>query len=152
MRFSHGHRLRHGRFSEPNRTYLVTTVTYDRQPLFTDLGAGRLLVRELRAAQAQGRADSLAWVIMPDHLHWLFILRDATLQSLMRFVKSRSGREINRIACHRGPVWQPGYHDHALRRDEDLIGIARYVVANPLRARLVRRIGDYPLWDAMWLV
>ncbi|RUQ45382.1 transposase, partial [Corynebacterium pseudodiphtheriticum] len=24
-------------------------------------------------------------------------------------------------------------------------------VANPLRAGLVKRIGDYPLWDAIWI-
>jgi hypothetical protein len=24
-------------------------------------------------------------------------------------------------------------------------------VANPLRAKLVERIGDYSLWDAVWL-
>jgi hypothetical protein len=29
--------------------------------------------------------------------------------------------------------------------------MARYIIANPLRAGLVDRIGDYPLWDAMWL-
>ena len=29
--------------------------------------------------------------------------------------------------------------------------MARYIVANPLRARMVERLGDYPLWDAVWL-
>jgi putative transposase len=29
--------------------------------------------------------------------------------------------------------------------------IARYVVANPLRAGLAGTIGDYPYWDAVWL-
>jgi REP element-mobilizing transposase RayT len=48
-------------------------------------------------------------------------------------------------------VWQPGYHDHAVRQDEDLRAMARYVVANPVRAGLVKDIGDYPHWDAVWL-
>jgi hypothetical protein len=38
-----------------------------------------------------------------------------------------------------------------LRKDEDLQTVARYIVANPLRAGLVEKIGDYPLWDAIWL-
>ena len=29
--------------------------------------------------------------------------------------------------------------------------LARYVVANPLRAGLVEKLGDYPLWDAVWV-
>ncbi|MFV3290267.1 transposase, partial [Pseudomonas sp. NY11955] len=29
--------------------------------------------------------------------------------------------------------------------------VARYIVANPIRAGLVSRVGDYPHWDAVWL-
>ena len=49
------------------------------------------------------------------------------------------------------PVWQRGFYDHAIRREENLRNVARYIVANPLRAGLVQQIGDYPLWDAIWL-
>jgi hypothetical protein len=38
-----------------------------------------------------------------------------------------------------------------LRRDEDLRAAALYVVKNPVRAGLVARLGDHPLWDAIWL-
>ncbi|MBB4653636.1 hypothetical protein GGR73_000135 [Xanthomonas sp. F14] len=27
--------------------------------------------------------------------------------------------------------------------------VARYLIANPLRAELVERVGDYPFWDAI---
>jgi len=49
------------------------------------------------------------------------------------------------------PVWQRGFHDHAVRREEDLQALARYVVANPVRAGLVQRTGLYPHWDAIWV-
>ncbi|MCZ6895303.1 MAG: transposase, partial [Gammaproteobacteria bacterium] len=26
-----------------------------------------------------------------------------------------------------------------------------YLLTNPLRAGLVKRLGDYPLWDAVWV-
>jgi len=29
--------------------------------------------------------------------------------------------------------------------------VARYIVANPIRAGLVDNIGQYPYWDAVWL-
>jgi hypothetical protein len=32
-----------------------------------------------------------------------------------------------------------------------LQSVARYIVANPVRAGLVRRVQDYPLWDALWV-
>jgi REP element-mobilizing transposase RayT len=88
---------------------------------------------------------------MPDHLHWLVELHERSLDELMRRIKSNSGRLINRRLGREGPLWQDGYHDRALRTDEDLQVAARYVVANPLRAGLVGRLGDYPHWDAVWL-
>ncbi len=48
-------------------------------------------------------------------------------------------------------LWQAGFHDHGVRAEEDLRSMARYIVANPLRAGLVERLGDYPHWDARWL-
>jgi hypothetical protein len=38
-----------------------------------------------------------------------------------------------------------------LRRDENIRQAARYIVANPVRAGLVRRAADYPYWDCIWL-
>ena len=47
--------------------------------------------------------------------------------------------------------WQSGFHDHALRTEEDVRNVARYVIANPQRAGLVEHVSDYPWWDARWL-
>ncbi|MGY4533014.1 REP element-mobilizing transposase RayT [Pseudomonas sp. TE3786] len=88
---------------------------------------------------------------MPDHLHWLVELRNCTANQLMRQVKGRSARRVNALLGTTGALWQDGYHDRAIRREQDLLTVARYVVANPLRAGLVSKLGDYPLWDAVWL-
>jgi len=142
--------LRRGRVSEAGRIYLITCVTYKREPVFSQWNCGRLLAQLL--IEENDRAETLAYVVMPDHLHWLMQLNDNTaLGPLMRTVKSVSSWQINRVLNRSGRLWQPGYHDHALRKEEDLVATARYLVANPLRAGLVKRIGDYPLWDAVWL-
>ena len=104
------HRLRIGRFSEPNRIYLITTNTHERMPIFGDFQLGRLVVRQFRLAQYQRLANTLAWVIMPDHFHWIVELQKGSLASLMCQVKSKSTRAVNGAS-----------------------------------------VGDYPLWDAIWL-
>ncbi|MEO9331403.1 REP-associated tyrosine transposase [Ectopseudomonas guguanensis] len=147
----HAVALRRGRFSESGRVYLLTAVLSEREPLLKNFTLGRLLVAELRDAHENGLAHSLAWVVMPDHLHWLVQLESTTLNELMRRVKGRSARRINQRLSRTGPLWQPGFHDRALRQDEDLRAVARYVIANPVRAGLVKRVADYPLWDAVWL-
>ena len=91
-------------------------------------------------------AETLAFVVMPDHVHWLMrLLGTVSLGELVRRFKAKVSLALGKS------VWQRGFHDHALRRDEDLVAVARYVVANPVRAGLVRHIGDYPHWNAVWL-
>jgi len=146
-----GHALRKGRHSVKGCVYLLTTVTWNRCCLFSDWRIGRLVAQAMREAEEHGLAKSYAWVVMPDHFHWLVMLGDCSLGGLMQRVKSRSAIAVNRISKQNGKVWQRGYYDHALRHEENLRETARYIIANPLRAGLVKRIGDYPLWDAVWL-
>ncbi|WP_160106465.1 REP-associated tyrosine transposase [Pseudomonas izuensis] len=145
------HRLRVGRYAEASRIYLLTTNTFHRTPFFKDFALGRLVVDEFRNAQKLGLANSLAWVVMPDHFHWLIELQQGSLSELMQRTKSMSTKAVRRITGRNTSLWQRGFHDRALRREEDLVKLARYVVANPLRAGLVEKIGDYPLWDAIWV-
>jgi len=96
--------------------------------------------------------QSIAWVLMPDHLHWVFQLREKeALSTVMRLFKGRSAKHVNAVLKRRGPIWQRAYFDHAIRDNEDIKEITRYMVANPLRSGLVENIGDYPYWDATWL-
>ena len=175
--------LRRGRYSLHHQVYCITTVTRDRRPLFTDITTARLLIRELRRLHEQGAVVSLAWVVMPDHLHWLIRLgsslsnefgftagslgigrMNSTLQAfppdefgptglsrVVKALKARSAIAINRYLCRHGNLWQRAYYDRAARKHEDIRQIARYIVANPLRAGLVRDIGDYPHWDCIWM-
>lgn len=147
----HSASLRAGRFSETQRIYLLTTTTENREMLFSDFTMGRLVVAELKTAQQEGLAESLACVLMPDHLHWLITLEQGSISNLMRRIKGRSAKQINTLSGRQGKLWQDGFHDRALRREEDVLPAARYIVANPLRAGLVSRVGDYPLWDSVWL-
>ncbi|WP_174482499.1 REP-associated tyrosine transposase [methanotrophic endosymbiont of Bathymodiolus puteoserpentis (Logatchev)] len=150
--------LRKGRYSENNRIYLLTTVTYQRQNIFTDFILARIVVQAMRQQHQEQKVNSLAFVVMPDHFHWLIALQNnCKLEQVMRSAKGISATQIQKIRRKRGKLnqnqalWQDGYHDHAVRKEEDLQHLARYIVANPLRAGLVKKIGDYPLWDAVWL-
>jgi len=111
-----------------------------------------MVVQALMREEDAGHTRTLAFVVMPDHLHWLLQLSDSrSLSVSVNTVKSYAARSINRAAGRSGPIWQKGFHDHALRGEEDLTATARYIVANPLRAGLTHSVSKYPLWDAIWL-
>lgn len=144
--------LRRGRWSKPGREHLVTTVTLRRHPLFNDFACARIFIKQLAQLDEEDVCTWLAWVLMPDHFHGLLRLDgDADLSTVMRFLKCRSGNAIGRHRCKPGRIWQSNYHDRALRKEDDRVAAARYIVANPMRAGLVKRIGDYPHWDCVWL-
>jgi putative transposase len=145
-------RLRRGRYSEGGRIYHVTTCTAGRRAVFQDPTCARLLIQRMRALHDEGWVKSLAWVVMPDHLHWLFELGDsAPLSAVIGRLKGSSASAVLAITELNGALWERGLHDRAIRCEDDIAAIARYIVANPLRAKLVKKIGDYPWWDAVWL-
>jgi REP element-mobilizing transposase RayT len=151
MHIPGSHRLRLGRRSLPNHIYLCTAKTHGRARFLSDLYAARAVIGQMRLSDARGRTSTFACVVMPDHFHWLLQLHDgASLQSVMRDVKSYAAKRINEQLRRRGPVWQSGFHDHCVRREESLERLASYVIANPLRAGLASDLGDFPHWHAGW--
>jgi len=143
--------LRIGRFSQPQGIYFITTGTDDRIPWFSDFELGCRMSRHLAAPGSMEDASLMCWVIMPDHLHILVQLGSRSLAKVINRLKSRSAIALNREIGRKGRFWESGFYDHALRKEEDAIGIARYIVANPLRANLVNDIRHYPFWNSIWL-
>ena len=130
---------------------MITTVTEGRVPIFEDFSLARTTILVLREQESTKRVSTQAFVLMPDHLHWLFVLNSGTLSDIVKCFKAHSAMAINQILGRRGSVWQKSFFDHGLRKEEELLPMARYIVANPLRAGLAEHIGDYPHWDAIWL-
>lgn len=144
--------LRRGRWSGQGYIYLVTTVANKREKLFNNWECASIVAGSISQQSNWIGAKLLCWVLMPDHWHGLVQLEEqATLGKVMQLAKGRSARALNLALGRLGPVWMPGFHDRALRRDEDILVAARYLVANPLRARLVEHLGDYPYWDCVWI-
>ena len=144
--------LRRGRHSEPGRTYLITFVTFNRERIFTDWAAAALVARASLQPSIWRASRPLCWVLMPEHWHGLIELGEMdTLSTLVNRIKGSTARIVNASREKTGNVWARGYHDHALRADEALLPVARYIISNPIRAGLVQRVGMYPFWDAVWL-
>ena len=148
-----GHRaLRKGRSSGPNQVYLLTVTTVGRMPFFADHRAAWVACRRFEDGRLLADARMLAWVLMPDHAHWMLQLgAEKSLQKTVESLKAFTAREVNTTLGRRGALWARAYHDRALRCEEDLRVVARYIIANPLRAGLVLHIGDYPYWNAAYL-
>lgn len=146
MQTKHQKYLRKGRYSLANQIYHITTTTKNRTQIFSKFVNARLLINTMRQADTLSYTKTLAFIVMPGHVHWLLQLTEGvSLSNVIKSMKSESAKAIGQ------PIWQAGYYNHALRKDEDIQTIARYIVANPIRAGLVTKVGDYSHWDAIWL-
>jgi REP element-mobilizing transposase RayT len=171
--------LRIGRYSALGMTYHITTVTQNRAPIFRDFHAARSVVIQLKMLQDEGRAETLCYVLMPDHLHWIMHLSPEDYERFTqeeqakgkrskyghapeRFYLSKIMEDYKRHTAHLinelrdapyADVWQEGFRDDALRIPDAIRGAVQYVILNPVKAGLVEHAEDYPYlaWNADWL-
>jgi len=109
-----------------------------------------------------GHTTTFAYVVMPDHVHWLFALGETqSLSRVMASMKKHSAKLVNQALVNQalvnqalrrsGLIWQPGFPDHARRCDKEVEQVAWCVIHNPVKSGIVEDIQLYPLWDAKWL-
>jgi|SRR6185503_3450783 len=129
--------------------YFLTICPYGRVPIFIeDRSVDRVLMQLSRTADDQ-HFLVIAYCFMPDHVHMLVEGNHpaADFREFVRIFKQRSSFAWKRT--NGTALWQRSYFEHVLRDDEDTIGVAKYVLENPVRGNLVRRPEDYPYLGSM---
>ena len=124
--------------------YSLTFCTDRRRHLFTSADIVMLALSQIARAAADERFVIFAYCFMPDHVH-LLIEAQAESSNCRRFIaraKQYSGFHFARVFG--GRLWQRYGYEHVLRDEETTIIVARYILENPVRAGLVRRVEDYP--------
>ena len=124
----------------PSYIYHLIWGTYRRKP---SLSRSALTVKlvDLLTEEVKGQVRIYAYCFMPDHVHLLVSGIDPR-----KFAQRYKGRST-RIYWETGGVgklWQRGFYDHVLRKEEDVKQLARYILGNPVRKGLVEDYRGYP--------
>ncbi len=124
--------------------FFLSMATAGRAPRFTEAGTVRLCLDALSEAAGKYHASVFAYCFMPDHLHLLVATPSGVdLVQFVRHFKQLSAHRFKREASG-SALWQPRFYDHGLRREEEVLDVARYIWENPVRARLVESEAEYP--------
>jgi putative transposase len=116
-------------------TYALTTATYQRRALFVRTANAELLLGTLFRYRDQGRYLLHGFAFMPEHLHVLLTpSRDQTVERCAQCIKGGFSFQVRQQ--FKGEVWQPGFHEHRVRDDEDFRNQLAYIAANPERRGL----------------
>ena len=93
------------------------------------------------------RVDTMAFVVMPNHVHAAVIPRgDWTLEKLVHSWKRWSAVRVNRLTGKTGELWQSDYFDTIVRDRVHLGRVLRYIRNNPAKAAL--REGESALYES----
>ena len=144
--------------------YFVTICTHRREPLLASISATEYTLTQVGQFVARcwlalprhfPHAMLDAWVLMPDHMHGILILRDVnhesvvpapsgrpngtrpnSLNAIIQNFKSISTRKVNQLRHAAGtPLWHRDYYERIVRDDRGLDAIRRYIENNPARWR-----------------
>jgi putative transposase len=88
------------------------------------------------------------YCLLDNHFHLL--LRptgDASISRIMQSLLISHTQRYHRHHRSGGHVWQGRFKSPVIQNDEHLLAVLRYIEANPVRARVVKKAGQYP-WSS----
>ena len=101
-------------------------------------GVGSALLESVRFYRAQQRWFPWLFLLMPDHVHMIVAFgRPYRIEAVVSAWKRY-------LATKHGIVWQQGFFEHRLRRNESADEKADYIRQNPIRAGLVSEEVAWP--------
>jgi REP-associated tyrosine transposase len=135
-------------YTGPNR-YFLTLCTHQRALYFVEGQHVALVSEQFQRASREQAFAVIAYCFMPDHVHLLVAGErdDADLKRFMKYAKQYSGFNFRQLTGLF--LWQRYGYERVLRNEETTPAVARYTIANPVRAGIVRAPADDPFWGSL---
>jgi putative transposase len=124
--------------------YFVTCATYQNARVINTDEKKRIVLNSLVEVLTTYDIGLHAWVILDNHYHTLFQVKNAkTIPPMFQKVHGKSSFEINRIdgiRCRK--VWY-NYWDECVRDERDYFNKLNYIHLNPVKHGYVENVDDY---------
>ena len=149
--------MRYRRVRIDGGTYFFTVVTDRRAPILCTPSSRKFLREAIQACQAEYPFEMSAVVLLPEHLHALWVLPsgDCDFSKRWAIIKrtftesylANGGREQRvtkgRQRQGRRGVWQPRFWEHMIRDETDYERHFDYIHYNPVKHGHVTRPQDW---------
>lgn len=131
------------RIEFPGALYHVTSRGNERRPIFRDDVDRRMFLTFLGQTVKRFGWSLTAWVLMTNHFHLVIQTPEANLSRGMHWLNSTYVGWFNRRHERCGHLFQGRFHAILVEKETYLRELLRYVVLNPVRAKMVARPEDY---------
>lgn len=125
------------RYNPDGRDIFITCVTLDRTPIL--INNIDVFWEAIGHTRAKITFNIKAWVILPDHFHFIIDPIQSDISKIMKGIKLKFfGLYRSKYGLMRGAVWQKRFWDHIIRDEDDLKKHLDYIHYNPVKHGLTR--------------
>ncbi|QSX09331.1 transposase [Alkalibacter rhizosphaerae] len=127
--------------------YHVMVRGINKEPIFTDGRDNQVFLNVLKQAKENWGFELYAYCLMKNHGHFLIKDTHGSISSIMKDVCGKYGRWFNVAHDRMGHVFQDRFRSECVETNIYLHTVFRYILNNPVKAKLVKRAEEYP-WSS----
>ena len=127
--------------------YHVINRGNNRQTVFDSEGDFHAFLKAIADLKERMPFDLYGYCLMSNHIHLLVRPRKLSISRIVQSLLVSHTQRFHRFHRSGGHVWQGRFKSPVIQDDDHLLTVLRYIEANPLRAGMVERAGDYP-WSS----
>lgn len=131
------------RIEYPDAWYHVMNRGRRHEAIFLDSKDYQTFIDLLKAVSEMFKAQITAYALMPNHYHLLLRTPEGNINRIMRHVGGVYTQIFNRRHGHDGQLFRGRYKAILVDESEYLLGLVRYIHHNPLKAGMVKALGEY---------
>jgi putative transposase len=135
------------RVDYPGAAHHITSRGHLRMVIFRDDRDRRKFFQLLAVVSERYRLKILACVLMSNHYHLAAVSEEGKLSAAMQWLNARYGEYFNARYGRINAVFGDRYRSIVIEKGDYLKEVLRYVVLNPVRAKMVDRPEDHP-WSS----
>ena len=123
--------------------YHVINRGNNRQTVFSSEGDFKAFLKAIADLKERLAFDLYGYCLMTNHIHLLIRPREGSISRIVQSLLVSHTQRFHRFHRSSGHVWQGRFKSPVIQDDDHLLAVLRYIEANPLRAKMVERAGDY---------
>lgn len=132
------------RIEFPGAFYHITSRGDRREVIFEDDGDHNVFLELMQEVCERFHWRCHSYCLMSNHYHFIVETLNATLSKGMRHLNGVYTQRFNRRHNRVGHVFQGRFHAVLVQKEVYLKELSRYVVLNPVRAGMVKRVDQWP--------
>lgn len=131
------------RIEFPGALYHITARGNCRAPIFLDDEDRNRLLCGVKEINSRFKTICHAYCLMLNHYHLILETQEANLSKAMQLINGVYTQTFNHRHSRVGHVFQGRYKSILIQRESHLLEASRYIVMNPVKARLCAQPADW---------